>query len=178
MSVERGRVPQATINFSRFGIPDSGTWNPRDPLEKVKIRDPPYNASHPSEEVKNKYEQETQREYYSERLLNATDRNYKARVIFEEQLPSKLGVFVNIVALKILNLENAGNDIVAGVRKNLTQFLFPDPSLLKSVAYDDSVKKLCNEITKQFPEATYDQKLWILQWIEDKLRKKEVKKGH
>jgi hypothetical protein len=178
MSDERGISHRPPIDFSGIRNPDSGTWNPTDPLEKVNRRKEPYNASHPSEEVKNQYEQETQREYYSERLLNATDRNYKARVIFEEQLQPKLGVFVNIMALKILTVDNAGNDIVAGVREQLTQFLFPDPSLHKTVSYDDSLKKLCDEITKNFPEPTHDQKLWILQWIEDKLRKKKVKKSH
>jgi hypothetical protein len=177
MSVERGRVPQAPINFSGIGSPNSGTWNPRDALEKVKIRDPPYNASHPSEEVKNKYEQVNQLEYYSERPLNATDRNYKERVEFEEQLP-QLAFYVNMVALKILTLENAGNDIVVVVREQLKQFLFPETPLHKTVAYYNSVKNLCAQITNRFPNATHDEKIWILQWIDVELRKKKVKKGH
>jgi hypothetical protein len=147
MSDERGISHRPPIDFSGIGNPNSGTWNPRDPLEKVNRRKEPYNASHPSEEVKNKYEQETQREYYSERPLYASDRNYRERVIFEKKLPKKLGVFVNIVALKILTVENADKDIVAVVREQLNQFLFPETSLHKTVAYDDSVKKLCDEIT-------------------------------
>jgi hypothetical protein len=82
------------------------------------------------------------------------------------------------VALKILTLDNVGNDIVAVVREQLKQFLFPETPLYKTVAYYDSVKNLCDQITEKFPKATVNEKIWILQWIEDKLRKKEVKKGH
>jgi hypothetical protein len=174
MSVERGRVAQGPIDLTRFNLPDHGISKTDDPLEIVKRRkDDPY----PSDAVKNAYEKRTQTNYYSEKPLDSSDRNYQSqkRDVFEKDLPSKLTKFVNLVALEIHAIENTSSPyqkIVSDIRDALSPVIFYGKSLDIRIHCHTSVKNLCDEISIHFKTATLDEKRWLLFWIEDELNKR------
>lgn len=162
--------------------PDQGRDRTNDPAEKVKNRNPPYNEIHPDDAVRDEYETQYQKDYYSERSLNYNDRNYMspAKTKFEERVQSTLGFSVNMMALKILALKtNEYQQIVTVIMDKVSQFL-DMTSLKKADDYQESVKKLCDQIvvqklcdqiTENFETLDHHQKIWLIQWIKAKLKK-------
>jgi len=173
---EKGKVRGPPIDLTHTKLPDHGNWKTIDPLKKVYERKKPYNDSYPSDEVRDAYEKMYQKDYYSEKPLDSSDRNYQSieRNTFEEELPSKLGLYVNFLSLAIHGIQNPNpyQKNVSDIRDQLSQFIFYGKELNIRIHCHESVKNLCDAITKHFKNATLDQKRWLLFWIEDKLRKK------
>jgi len=175
--MDRRGMPPRPFFYPR--TPDQGRDRTNDPAAKVKNRNPPYNVSHPDDAVRDEYETKYQKDYYSERPLNYNDRNYAERTMFEERVQSTLGFSVNMVALKILALETEEyQQIVTVIMDKVSKFL-DMTSLNEADDYQESVKKLCDQIvvqnlydqiTKNFKTLKNHQKIWLIQWIKAKLK--------